>query len=375
MVAGTASPLLANEVSTQRKVANPAANFLRGKYNWYHKKQLKGLVVPMPTVVKAPSGEEVVVCLNRKVASSRWNQLFLKSSGWDPDNVTLEELHTAVYRYDGGHWAGLRLWEGIDGPETYVDKVLREHRNRSFIFVRNPYVRLLSGFLHVVTKVIRSKRCFVVCGDAFSVCPLPDNDSSEVQQQVLGSPRAFAAFVRDLHSFHAAGMMGRADIHIKPLSLQCGLQHGLRYSFILKLEEEHQWYPELVKFLGMEELVASGWAKFNAPEEEFHRDLDCFYRPTWMTCSEMNQTIHAAVSEKECNEAGGRGTTGAARSANDLLQEDPGINERPEHRTAAAAKLARFYTPEIAEMVRKMFRRDFELFGYNPVLTLSGNTP
>jgi hypothetical protein len=216
-------------VSEQRQTADVVAH-LSSQYDRHLQHQPK-FVVAMPTVVRVPSGEEVVVCLNRKVASEQWRYLFLKAGGWDlhaAQDGHFNNLHRQVEA-----WAGrMHLFEGVDSANGYVDKVVRELRDRSFLFVRNPYARLLSAFLHKVSSA-RAKGCYTLTDRQFNVCPHPTRDSEA--QSYEKSPRAFSVFIRDLHALFKADQIGNVNKHIRPLSLQCGLQHGLHYSHILKV--------------------------------------------------------------------------------------------------------------------------------------------
>jgi hypothetical protein len=125
-----------------------------------------------------------------------------------------------------------------------------------------------------------------------------------------------------------------------------------------QLEEAELWYPELIRFWGMEELVASGWARLNAQkDEELNSDRDCFYHPAWMTCSEMNTTINAAGAGRECREVIGEGTR--------VSSFEGSASVHIGHETGADRQLRTFYTPRIAEMVKEMYRQDFEMFGYD----------
>ena len=44
--------------------------------------------------------------------------------------------------------------------------------------------------------------------------------------------------------------------------------------------------------------------------------------------------------------------------------------ERSSHQTHAAAKLQEHYTPRLAKIVARLYRRDFEIFGYSSSLAV-----
>ena len=48
------------------------------------------------------------------------------------------------------------------------------------------------------------------------------------------------------------------DGHFAPMTEHCGLDNGVKYDFILKVEEVDVWYADLVRLLDLEDSVEKG---------------------------------------------------------------------------------------------------------------------
>lgn len=86
----------------------------------------------------------------------------------------------------------------------------------------------------------------------------------------------------------------------------CGIQEGQRFDMVGKMEDVGAWGPPLLARLGLAELAEAGWGKNFFPSGDYNS-----------------------------------------------------------HNKRAAAKLRRYYTPELAALVADIYREDFVRFGYS----------
>ena len=121
------------------------------------------------------------------------------------------------------------------------------------VFVRNPYVALLSAFLDGPGT----------------------NDATQAKKHIVSNhqPRAigrqlgmgYNSTTQDYQRF----LMNLIHLRAKrqkvpnpmllPQSSMCGIGQGMQYDLALMVEAIDLWYPDLVNLLGLEEAAASGW--------------------------------------------------------------------------------------------------------------------
>ena len=106
---------------------------------------------------------------------------------------------------------------------------------------------------------------------------------------------------------------------------------------MLKLEEMAQWYPSLVRELGLETTVATGWHRLTHHE--------CFYRLPGQNCSATNRTL----------------LLGATATADPTRVEEI---RKVAHNKNAHDHMEEHYTPELIRFVSNYARSDMDLFGY-----------
>ena len=115
------------------------------------------------------------------------------------------------------------------------------------MMVRNPYSRLLSAFL--------DKACTPINGYWAGI------------QKLIGglyqpTPEDFQRFIVRLLYLKSRNPRDRhlgSEPHFTPLTTHCGIDAGVQYDLILKVEEIDMWYPDIVHILGLQEHVGSGW--------------------------------------------------------------------------------------------------------------------
>lgn len=108
------------------------------------------------------------------------------------------------------------------------------------MWVRNPYTRLLSGFLEKLSGGKWHHRNVVAHGGPYE-----------------STPEGFESFVERLVYMRDHGIA--VNNHFAPLAERCGIDSGMQYDLYLRVEEIDMWYAEVVDFLGLREAVKSGW--------------------------------------------------------------------------------------------------------------------
>ena len=196
------------------------------------------------------------------------------------------------------------------------------------IIVRDPYDRLLSGYLDkiVMQKIAR-------------LAPKPYK---------IGD--GFAAFVGNLTQRPPE----EANVHWRPQALQCGMDRGLSYDYVLPVEEMHRWYEPLVRVLGLVRTVSHGW---NHSTRWFAAATSAFTRlpgGAATACFRVQGVFDGALST-------------AARSARRARRaSDPRASTRPTRRICRATART---TPRIrCNWPRSGSGGDLEALGY-PVRT------
>eukprot|EP00193_Tetraselmis_chui_P012482 CAMPEP_0177784172 /NCGR_PEP_ID=MMETSP0491_2-20121128/19534_1 /TAXON_ID=63592 /ORGANISM="Tetraselmis chuii, Strain PLY429" /LENGTH=280 /DNA_ID=CAMNT_0019304871 /DNA_START=293 /DNA_END=1135 /DNA_ORIENTATION=- len=276
----------------------------------------------------------------------RWKAL-LVSSLMDSDRPTRVE-----YRY-AGRGAAREVWR----PGVSREEVLREIRDPSaprFMFVRNPYVRLLSGFLDKalaeynkggVKVKIRSIPFLKALGGPFE-----------------DSPSGFLAFTRACLAQHRRGRSVNAHWEAQSRA-SCGVRQGMQYDFYLKVEDIDIWYIDFMSLTGLQ----------NAAQAM----QPCFHSLPGMTCNRTD------AATRQARGTGVVATSGAGATPSCRPYETSSINNNSitvarqhmrgwePHETGAQARLLHYYTSQdVIDAATEFLMDDLIAFQY-PVLSLS----
>ena len=181
------------------------------------------------------TNQKAIICFLEKVGSTAWKTLLLKSFNAVP--ILTVSPHIAEYK------------------NKYTPKVTREMfeaalRNPvipKIMFVRNPYSRLLSGFIDKVYNV---------------------TDPSLRQKFFKGfkaSNKNFNTFIKYVKGVHERDNHPNnskppfLNSHYIPQSERCFINVGMRYNYYLKVEQTPIWYPYILNLLGLVREASSGW--------------------------------------------------------------------------------------------------------------------
>mmetsp|Transcript_39822 Transcript_39822/g.112980 ORF Transcript_39822/g.112980 Transcript_39822/m.112980 type:complete len:369 (-) Transcript_39822:310-1416(-) len=280
-------------------------------YSAYYTTQLQDGV---PLVIDGHHGHPATVCVSEKAGSTRWKQLIHKE-------MSGQSLQGGAVHGHNATWLPQSF-------EQWQEEVMLPERMR-FMIVRNPYARVLSAFLD---KCVGNHDIHIRC---------PGNPYKSGKAE-------FARFIQLLLETYIV-QHKHMNGHWSPLAEHCGLPKGFKYHFYLKSEEMDVWYPEFISYLGMEASAMSGWSYKDGA-------LDCFYALSEMTCNQTDLAIRYHT----------RKDVGTKAKREDPLSELPSYAQHAStpHATGADAHIMEYYTPEIAELVEKLYEKDFQEFGY-----------
>lgn len=292
------------------------------------------------------------MCLCEKTGSTAWKLLFLRALG---EQGHLEEpfrLSTSPHK---------ALVKQRSRAER-AQELLADPRVPRIMLVRDPFARLLSGFLDKASTSRRwlESRLPMPCRSNGGGCYSP------------GQP--FSSFVQ------AATQSERINAHFQLLSKHCLIDRGLSYDYYLKVEQIDQWYAPLVAALQLRAVTAKGWHRATKFWPGQH---DCFYihaSPPKSNCESTNEAIlmaaaaaaattnsnnHHNYNYNASRRSGGLAGTEASTTWS-TAQTKSGRNQH------ADAKLTAYYTTREAKAVALWAQEDLDLFGYEAWLPKDG---
>lgn len=303
-----------------------------------------------PVLYPAPSKQNLVFCIPQKVGSTRWKNLLYRGRGdADADKHGYGRSFSQLIHTVRAPWT---FESSYDSREKIVAKIL-EPSSLRFMWVRNPYVRVLSGFLDKICSqrewMLRSKmwaeyRLWLGNGTEFSC-----------------TPEDFYRYVNALVAARDAGV--EINPHLDVQANLCGLLQGVQYDFYLKVEEEDIWYPEFISLAGLEDAARNNWSfetNIRAHTTMKHDVPDCFLELPGMTCEETDAYIRKLGDY-----------TGSHPSHRAASREAQWMNElTTTHAAGTSSKMQTYYaTWEIVDIVTAYVRPDLIAFSY-PVMEL-----
>lgn len=222
-----------------------------------------GMVLKFPrrSLVVAKT-KKFLYCGIPKCGVSRWRRLIRRTENienWGDKNAHNPTANGLLYLSD------------LTGAPA-AEALANDSNMYSFVIVRNPFTRLLSAWL----------------------------DKRDFPKFKLS--RDFGKFVRKL----VATPTGKLNEHFLPMSRFCGVQEGMRFDAVLRLESVDDWGPKLVKRLNITAEVSTGW------NGGFFRKID----------------------------------------------------DAVKHNHHSDTRIKEFYTPELQTLVARKYQEDFETFGY-----------
>jgi hypothetical protein len=245
-----------------------------------------------------------IMCLNHKVGSTTWKLALLRGTN-----------HASFHRLD-------RTPHGSASPASPgCEAATADRAVRRYMMVRNPYSRLLSGYLDkaVLQKDVKHSKKF---------WPRGFDPADAGRRPVAG----FASFVHLVTSQPADEPL---NAHFSLLTTKCHWEGG--YDYVLPVEQMEAWYPPLVRALGLVEALSSGW---NLTTRFWRGGRECFYAPRGRSCGWVREGADTAAPG------------GAAHAPATF------------HATNANEALDKYYTQALAAAVTRWARDDLAAFGY-----------
>lgn len=300
-----------------------------------------------PKLIPGPSdGQEFVLCMVPKVGSSRWKSMLFRH---------LAPLHPSIAEKNIEPHHSRMPW--VTSRREDIVKRVSNSSSLRFMWLRNPYSRLLSGFLD---KGVQEFTFVNMAGYEYPFEPTPDG---------------FKLFLESLLDMRRKGLP--INPHFKPQSELCGIPFGMQYDFYLKVEDIHLWYPDLISLLGLRDTVYSGWGY--ASNSQLPEDTpDCFYPLPGKSC-EMTDLIIEHHSEYKAGESESPFGSGEAHShgkdgplPGGSTQQAWMTSATTKHAHGADTHMQEFYSSQyVVKMATDFLRNDLERFDY-PELECGG---
>jgi hypothetical protein len=202
--------------------------------------------------------QQAIFCLHPKAGSTNFKFLLRYATfnfGRRPVYFTLDEI--------------LRQMPHAQPASSlkHFSLALYNTRIPRIMIVRNPYIRLLSGYLD---KIVKNKQ--------ISFGP-PDYKLHET----------FEVFV-DRLMYHLRYNFNPRDFnnHFRLMSTNCHTLFNMTYDYYLPLEHIQYWYEPLIRSLDLIPFVQTGW---NVTTTQYHGNpnISCFYVAPNRTCTDMFQ--------------------------------------------------------------------------------------
>jgi hypothetical protein len=213
-----------------------------------------------------------------------------------------------------------------------------------FALGRNPYTRVLSGFLDKMTE--QSHR---------------GNDWDTLRMTNIGIGRGEGAgffeatqdgFREFLQLLTAQVMAGkRVNEHFAPMVDVCNMAQ-VPYHYMLRLEDMSQWYPCFRQGLNLHHFTDSGWDHERNHRSDWYspHNTGCWWSPAGVTCDEYQMKADEFVVGQRAN------IRASGTDPNDV------------HSTNADEQWRLFYDQRMADMVYDTYIVDFKAFGYERVV-------
>ena len=274
-------------------------------------------------------GKFLELCVPNKVGSARWSQLAVRQiTGRFAGHYPEPYVNTDMRR------GGVTMLPCRHHPNVTKGNLVR------LMVVRNPYERLLSGYLD---KIVGHGSSFHATPDSFfNFTLLLHADDPRRPLWLPGAPSIFA--------MRPNATTGHAHDHFAPITsmsktgFSCHEElyttfkrngSAIREAYrVVRLEEMERWYPALVKELDIRATVL---------DPKWPPD-GCYWKPpSAAACADGLDQLAGARLAHNTNTAGGG----------------------EKHRTGSAGKLAEFYpTQEVINQVTAFVRGDLDAFDY-----------
>jgi hypothetical protein len=210
------------------------------------------------------------------------------------------------------------------------------HSPAAWLLARNPYVRALSLYLDKVAADCTAVRAFDCNRTIFTV----NHDHGKIERPPQNVTfEGYMKYVAEQRKKLGSLCLVPYTNHACPQVAGCRGYRGP--TFILKTEHQDSWYPCMVKLLGVDAAVSTGW-------EQFTGGSACYHKSSRNSCEDaLDLPTEESIAEADYR----RGVLNTTR-------------EGTLHTTSAWARLREHYTPLAAEIVTRLYAKDFALLNY-----------
>ena len=283
------------------------------------------------------NGKYLVFAFPHKSGSTEWQALLLRHlSG----NATIAAPHMFMRTL----WRTNSLSRYV--PLSAVPAAATVVR---ICITRNPYERMLSFYLDkVVGHRFAEQKEWLQMSQPLLPPGVARNSTFEKFVRLASEPRCLGNGRTREPCYRSA----LAAQHYGPISLVYPLCRDPR-TRTLKLEEMDNWYAELVRELGWEDTVATGWRSKNRADS-------CFYHRPGLTCEQELRTGQPPPPPPQRQQR-------PQMEHNDEqagTERCPPREDRTAHSSGACMQMRQYYTSQIAKLVSRFASDDLERFGY-----------
>ena len=173
------------------------------------------------------TGAKAIVCLCEKVGSTAWKATLIKALNAHYFSASLSKPKSSSH-------------QNVPNLPKYTAEDFKKFLNDStiprFMFVRNPFSRVISGWTDKT-----------------------DQDYYATFNRSMG----FEKFVYHLRD-NRFSLHREVNDHFYPLVNKCLQFGGITYDYFLKVEQMDYWYGPFIRKLKLEGVVSSGWEEYHA---------------------------------------------------------------------------------------------------------------
>ena len=302
-------------ITRTNKNSDMAARLLFSHY-LFRRKGMQQIFDGFPYFYRNPqTKQEAIFCLVEKVGSTEWKSLLLKS-------LAPEFFKTNITSSSGNSHSYTDTL-----PVYYFDEFVKKMDDPKvprILLVRNPYNKILSGWLDKVDPIF---------------------------YKGFNRSDGFESFTQ--HLFDNRFDLSAINDHFHPITSKC-LGHFIKYDYRLKVEEMDYWYTPLIKKLGLEIESSSGW---NYSNTIHNSTKPCFFTPADETCD----TLFQKRSYIDCAHM---------LKVRNIYMQRTTMNTTFEsgHTTNSKTKLARYYSEKAIQNINSYADADFSSFRYDKSL-------
>eukprot|EP01025_Chloroclados_australasicus_P042562 TRINITY_DN4525_c0_g1_i8.p1 TRINITY_DN4525_c0_g1~~TRINITY_DN4525_c0_g1_i8.p1 ORF type:complete len:387 (-),score=21.70 TRINITY_DN4525_c0_g1_i8:937-2097(-) len=183
-------------------------------------------------------GQQFVFCTTHKAGSTRVKHMLRK---------LVKENYEGVIKFDrGGVHEAWQYHPLANKTSNMVKQILEDENIPRFIQVRNPYARFLSMFIFTMHNGLKDQEFYI----HFKLQLGFQKDHNVT----------FEEFVTAIHNLkYRSERRYLPDRHFIPQTEHCRMDVGMRYNYILKMEEINDWFDCFMDRVNIREEMMHGW--------------------------------------------------------------------------------------------------------------------